>query len=132
MNQKKILIVAACAAVVVGNLLLARDENPVDAAWRIAGEFGYTAESHYLKSADYNFGLLGGRCTVELRSRADVPELDRDPRTAHEQVEPAHSPRGARVTIERFSGLNYWRLSNLEPVDLTAEAQNAHAVDSGD
>ncbi|MHC4375343.1 MAG: hypothetical protein ACYS26_01975 [Planctomycetota bacterium] len=132
MNPKRILIIAVIAAVVVGNLLLARDENPVDAAWRIAGEHGYTAQSHYLKSADYHFGLLGGRCTVELRSRADVPGLDPDPRTVHRQVEPAHSPRGARVTIERSSGLANWRLSTLEPVDLTAEAQDDEAVDSGD
>jgi hypothetical protein len=102
MNPKRILIIAVIAAVVVGNLLLARDENPVDAAWRIAG------------------------------SRADVPGLDPDPRTVHRQVEPAHSPRGARVTIERSSGLANWRLSTLEPVDLTAEAQDDEAVDSGD
>ena len=123
MNLKRILIVAVFAAVVVGNLLLARNENPVDAAWRIAGEHGYTAESHYLKSANYHYGLLGGHCTVELRSRADVPDLDPDPNTVHEHVEPAHSPRGARVTVDRSSGLSDWKLTSLEPVDLATAGE---------
>ena len=122
MNLKRNLIVAAFAAVVIGNLLLVRDEKPVDAAWRIAGEHGYAVESHYLKSADYSFGMLGGRCTVDLRSRADVPGLDPDPRAVQEQVEPAHSPYGARVTIVRSNGFTDWRLASLESVDLTAVA----------
>jgi len=132
MNPKRILMVAVFAAILVGNLLLARDENPVDAAWRVAAERGYTAESHYLKSANYHYGLLGGHCTVELRSRADVPGLDPDPNTVHEQVEPAHSPRGARVTLDRSSGLSDWKLTSLEPIDLAAEAQDPGAVDPGD
>ena len=119
-------MVAAFAGVLVVNLLLARNEKPVDAAWRIAGEFGYSHEDHYLKSASYHYCLLGGHCTVELRSRADVPalnpdlNLDSDPNKVHEIVEPAHSPRGARVTIDRSSGFVDWKLTKLEQVDLTS------------
>lgn len=128
MNLKRILVVAAFAAVVVGHLLLTRNENPVDAAWRIAGEHGYTADSHYLKAASYHYGLLGGDCTVELRSRADVPDLPPEPNRVHEQVEPAHSPRGARVSIERSNGFTDWRLVTLKPIDLTA----SNSADEGE
>lgn len=117
MNLKRALTLGALATLWVGNQLLIRSGSPVDAAWRISSEYGYTAEGFYLKSASYRSGLLSSHCTVELRSRAEVPGLDSSTSTAHEQATLPHQLRGAQVTIQRSSGFTDWKLTNLEKVD---------------
>jgi hypothetical protein len=128
MNAKRIGLLAAIPAALIANMVLLHRENPVDAAWRIAGEHGYTPESHYLVSASYGFEVLGGGCSIEVRSRADLPAPDADPGSVADSVEPAHSPRGVRIHIARSSGLTSWRLTDLETFDSPNEPESDGAA----